>query len=319
MAVDPADHASNLAENASQSFKTASEHQDMAHRAVQTAQETGASAWETTEKASGQAGEVAGEAYERGERAAHELMRRAEAQPLTSTRRNSRSRRAPARHRSESAAPTAVKARALRGAPMTDRRTPRGSMIGAALNTLPDLLADELDVVFIGINPSLYSAARGHYFARPSNRFWPCFSRSMLSGRAREGLGIAQLTPEHDHVLLRYGFGFTDLVKRPTVRASDLTVDEFESGVASVRAMIERRRPRMACFHGITGYRRVHQAIAASDPSPVLGLQPARIFRTRLFVVPSPSGANAHVSRAEQIHWYDRLAECMVASARCGA
>src|SRR6185437_11747243 len=171
MAVDPADHASNLAENASQSFKTASEHQDMAHRAVQTAQETGASAWETTEKASGQAGEVAGEAYERGERAAHELMRRAEAQPLTSTRRNSRSRRAPARHRSESAAPTAVKARALQGAPMTDRRTPRGSMIGAALNTLPDLLADELDVVFIGINPSLYSAARGHYFARPSNRF----------------------------------------------------------------------------------------------------------------------------------------------------
>lgn len=180
---------------------------------------------------------------------------------------------------------------------------------GAALKTLPDLLADDLDVVFIGINPSLYSAARGHYFARPSNRFWPCFSHSILSRGARQGLGVAQLTPEHDRVLLRYGFGFTDLVKRPTVRASELTADEFVSGIASVTAMIVRRRPRIACFHGITGYRRVHQAIAAGDPAPVLGLQPAQIAETRLFVVPSPSGANAHVSRAEQIHWYDRLAE----------
>lgn len=184
-------------------------------------------------------------------------------------------------------------------------------MTGAPLETLPDLLADDLDVVFIGINPSLYSAARGHYFARPSNRFWPCFSRSLLSRRSREGLGVAQLKPEHDHALLQYGFGFTDLVKRATVRASELTAEEFASGIASVRAMIERRRPRIACFHGITGYRRVHQAIAASDPAPVLGSQPARISETRLFVVPSPSGANAHVSRAEQIHWYDRLAECM--------
>jgi double-stranded uracil-DNA glycosylase len=184
-------------------------------------------------------------------------------------------------------------------------------MTGAALKTLPDLLADDLDVMFIGINPSLYSAARGHYFARPSNRFRPCFSRSMLSRAARRGLGVARLKPEHDRALLQYGFGFTDLVKRPTVRASELTADEFASGIASVRAMIERRRPRMACFHGITGYRRVHQAIAASDPQPELGLQPARISQTRLFVVPSPSGANAHVGRAEQIQWYDRLAECM--------
>jgi TDG/mug DNA glycosylase family protein len=125
-------------------------------------------------------------------------------------------------------------------------------------------------------------------------------------------LGVAQLKPEHDRMLLDYGFGFTDLVKRPTVRASELTAGEFAAGVASVMAMIERLGPRIACFHGITGYRRVHQAIAAGDPAPVFGVQPARISETRLFVLPSPSGANAHVSRAEQIHWYDRLAECMV-------
>lgn len=186
---------------------------------------------------------------------------------------------------------------------------------GAPLKTLPDLLRGDLDVVFIGINPSIYSAVRGHYFARPSNRFWPCFSRSTLSRCAREGLGVTQLKPEHDRALLEYGFGFTDLVKRPTVRASELAADEFASGIASITGMIELLRPRIACFHGITGYRRVHQTIAAGATHPGLGLQPARIGQARLFVVPSPSGANAHVSRAEQIHWYDQLAELTVCSA----
>src|SRR6516162_4347075 len=87
--------------------------------------------------------------------------------------------------------------------------------------TLPDLLRDQLDVVFIGINPSLFSVAQGHYFARRSNRFWPCFSRSILSEAARRALGVERLEPEHDRVLPAHGFGFTDLVKRPTARASD--------------------------------------------------------------------------------------------------
>src|SRR4029079_13546781 len=85
--------------------------------------------------------------------------------------------------------------------------------------TLPDLLRDGLDVVFVGINPSLYSVAQVHYFARRTNRFWPCFSRSVLSEAARRALGVARLEPEQDCSLPAHGFGFTDLVKRPTARA----------------------------------------------------------------------------------------------------
>src|SRR6185437_12093755 len=112
--------------------------------------------------------------------------------------------------------------------------------------TLPDLLRDGLDLVFVGINPSLYSVAQGHYFARRANRFWPCFSRSALSAAARRGLGVALLTPEHDRDLLQHGFGFTDVVKRATARADEVTREEFAAGAARLAAAIERHRPRIA-------------------------------------------------------------------------
>jgi TDG/mug DNA glycosylase family protein len=79
--------------------------------------------------------------------------------------------------------------------------------------TLPDLLKKGLDVVFIGINPSLFSVERGHYFARKTNRFWPTLSRSVLSLKARQGLRVETLGPQHDRALLGYGIGFTDVVK----------------------------------------------------------------------------------------------------------
>jgi TDG/mug DNA glycosylase family protein len=175
-------------------------------------------------------------------------------------------------------------------------------------DTLPDLLRDGLDVVFVGINPSLYSAQRGHYFARPTNRFWRAFSRSRLSGSARRALGVAVLTPAHDRLLLEHGIGFTDLVKRPTARAADVA-DEIGAGIDALTAKLKRHRPRFACFHGITGYRPVHLCLAADKAAPALGLQPVRIGATRLFVVPNPSGANAHATPAEQTRWYDRLAD----------
>ena len=175
---------------------------------------------------------------------------------------------------------------------------------------LPDLLDDGLRVLFVGINPSIYSAQRGHYFARPSNRFWPCFSRSTLSLAARCALGVSELRPEHDRALLAQGFGFTDLVKRATARASEVADSEFVAGIALLEAKLARHRPSLACFHGMTGYRHVHRALAADAP-PALGLQSARIAGTPLFVVPSPSGANAHFSRAEQTQWYDRLADVL--------
>ena len=177
--------------------------------------------------------------------------------------------------------------------------------------SLPYLLRDDLRVLFVGINPSIYSAQRGHYFARPGNRFWPCFSRSRLSLGAREALGLVELGPEHDLGLLALGFGFTDLVKRATVRASEVEDTEFLAGITQLEAKLAQYRPRVACFHGMTGYRHVHRVIAGDAPGPALGLQDPRIAGTRLFVVPSPSGANAHFSRADQTLWYDRLADLL--------
>lgn len=177
--------------------------------------------------------------------------------------------------------------------------------------TLPDLLRSELDVVFVGINPSLYSVERGHYFARPGNRFWPCLSRSTLSHPARAALKTELLGPQHDRALLAYGIGFTDLVKRPTVGVRDLAPGELAGGVAALLKKLERYRPRIACFHGITGYRRVYERLT-DDAMPIaLGLQQATVGPTRLFLVPNPSGANAHFTRDDQVRWYDALAACL--------
>jgi double-stranded uracil-DNA glycosylase len=174
--------------------------------------------------------------------------------------------------------------------------------------TLLDLMADGLDVVFVGINPSIYSAERGRYFARPGNRFWPCLSRSLLSRRARAALGPEVLGPEHDAALLHSGFGFTDLVKRATVKASDLASVELAAGVAALLEKLARVRPRVACFHGITGYRYVHTALTNTDAPKQLGLQDLALPETRFFLAPNPSGANAHFTRDDQVGWYDELA-----------
>jgi double-stranded uracil-DNA glycosylase len=178
----------------------------------------------------------------------------------------------------------------------------------SALATLPDLLRGGLDVVFVGINPSVFSAVHGHYFARKINRFWPAFSRSRLSLRAREGLGVERLGPIHDRALQDYGFGFTDLVKRPSPRSTDLTRSEPTDGVAALVRKLKRHKPRFACFHGVTVGRPVQKAIAPQLAEIGLGLQPYTIGETRIFVVPNPSPANAHFTPADQTYWYDALA-----------
>lgn len=175
--------------------------------------------------------------------------------------------------------------------------------------TLPDLLREGLDIVFIGINPSLYSVEAGHYFARRANRFWPCFSRSALSEAARHALGVDRLEPQHDALLPAYGFGFTDVVKRATARAEQVSRQEFAAGAARLAEKLARFAPRIACFHGITGYRPLLEALGGAA-FPGLGLQPLRIGATQLFAVPNPSPANAHFTPAQQTEWYDRLARC---------
>lgn len=175
--------------------------------------------------------------------------------------------------------------------------------------TLPDYLRSNLDLIFIGINPGLYSVERGHYFARSTSRFWPAFSRSRLSEDVRRGLATDVLRPTHDCELPRFGIGLTDLVKRPSANASEITPSEFEQWTPKLLQKLRRLRPRVACFHGLTAYRPFLKYAWSSADAPVLGLQTKRLGTTRIYVVPNPSPANAHFTLADQTLWYDRLAD----------
>ena len=176
--------------------------------------------------------------------------------------------------------------------------------------TLPDLLAPGLRLVFVGINPSVYSVARGHYFARRTNRFWPGFSRSRLSAPIRAALGRDVLDPEDDVALPTFGIGFTDCVKVPSPNASSLRPADYAEWTPRLLRRIERYQPVVACFHGVTGYRAFWQyALGEILDRVALGPQPRELSRTRLYVAPNPSPANAHYRLEDQVLWYDRLAD----------
>ena len=133
----------------------------------------------------------------------------------------------------------------------------------------------------------------------------------------RRALGVAALQPEHDTALPAHGFGFTDVVKRPTPRASEVHPSEFAAGVAELVDKLERYRPLIACFHGVTGYRHVHRAFDPATVRHALGPQSLRIgLGMMLYLVPSPSAANAHFTPADQTQRYDRLAHEVATSHR---
>jgi TDG/mug DNA glycosylase family protein len=176
--------------------------------------------------------------------------------------------------------------------------------------TLPDYLRPGLDLVFIGINPGLYSVQQGLYFARTTSRFWPAFSASALSEPMRRVLGTDRVYANHDFQLPLFGIGLTDIVKRPSANAAELTASDFERWVPSLVEKLKRYAPRVACFHGLTGYRPfLSRVIPNVRRRPTLGSQPDLLGKTRVYVVPNPSPANAHFTLADQTGWYDRLAE----------
>lgn len=180
---------------------------------------------------------------------------------------------------------------------------------GYPFRTLPDYLAPGLQVVFVGINPGVYSVERGHYFARTTSRFWPAFSRSVLSAPIRKALRLPVLGPEQDAALLRFGIGFTDVVKVPSRNAAGVSPALFREWAPRLLRRLEKHRPRVACFHGLTGFRPFVQFALGGDPKSVtLGPQQLSVGHTRLFVAPNPSPANAHFTVDDQVRWYDRLA-----------
>jgi TDG/mug DNA glycosylase family protein len=167
------------------------------------------------------------------------------------------------------------------------------------MSTLPDYLKDGLDIVFIGLNPSAYSARVGHYFGNPRNRFWAALNRSELAGR--------NLSPEQDATLLDCGIGCTDVVKRPTPQASGLSAADFRQGVPVLQTKLVKYRPRIACFHGMMAYKAYLKFGEGVAEKSALGLQERTIGITRVFVTPNPSPANAQFSLDDLVYWYRQL------------
>src|SRR5581483_5622794 len=159
------------------------------------------------------------------------------------------------------------------------------------------------------------SVRRGHYFSSPWSRFWPAFSRSRLSAPVRRGLGLPALRPEHDARLVDFGIGLTDVVKRPTPNAGGLRERDFAVWAPRCLRRLRLCAPRVAAFHGVTAYGRFLRHALGRPRRPLRpGPQPERIGTTQVFVVPNPSGANAHVTAADLARWYDRLADFVAAA-----
>ena len=159
---------------------------------------------------------------------------------------------------------------------------PTAEQLAAAPDlTIPDVIAPGLRVLFCGINPGLWSGATGHHFARPGNRFWPALHLSGFTPR--------RLQPEEQQELLGFGLGITNVVARTTAKADELTAEEYREGGVALRERVERLRPQALAVLGIGAYR-----VAFDAPRAAVGPQPSALGGTAVWVLPNPSGLNAH-------------------------
>jgi double-stranded uracil-DNA glycosylase len=172
----------------------------------------------------------------------------------------------------------------------------------AAGPVLGPIVAPGLRVLFVGVNPSLRSAEVGHHFARPGNRFWPTLHTAGFTPR--------RFRPEEDHELPLHGVGVTNLATRATRAADELTLEELRAGAAELERTVRHFRPRLVAILGVTAYR-----LAFSRPDGTMGLQPDEVGGRPVWVLPNPSGLNAHYKPADFTRLYaearayaDRLA-----------
>ena len=159
---------------------------------------------------------------------------------------------------------------------------------------MSDILAPDLTIMFCGINPSLYSVAVGHHFARPGNRFWKAIHFAGFTDRL--------LKPFEDRELLQYGYGVTNIADRATARADQLTADELIAGHQQLAAKVEHYRPKVLAVLGISAYR-----TAFARPKATIGRQSECIHDTIVWVLPNPSGLNAHYQLADLTRSYQEL------------
>jgi TDG/mug DNA glycosylase family protein len=157
----------------------------------------------------------------------------------------------------------------------------KAEILASAGKTVPDLIAPDLRVLFCGINPGLYSGATGHHFARPGNRFWPALYAAGFTERL--------LSPFEEHELLKNGYGVTNIVERATAAAAELSDEELVKGGQRLVKKLKRYRPKCLALLGISAYR-----AAFKLPKASLGRQSELVCETIVWVLPNPSGLNAH-------------------------
>ena len=157
----------------------------------------------------------------------------------------------------------------------------KAEILASAGKTVPDLIAPDLRVLFCGINPGLYSGATGHHFARPGNRFWPALYAAGFTERL--------LSPFEEHELLKNGYGVTNIVERATAAAAELSDEELVRGGQRLVKKLKRYRPKCLALLGISAYR-----AAFKLPKASLGRQSELVCESIVWVLPNPSGLNAH-------------------------
>jgi TDG/mug DNA glycosylase family protein len=175
-----------------------------------------------------------------------------------------------------------------------ETRPSPAELAAARSRTIPDVIGPGLRVLFCGINPGLYSGAVGHHFARPGNRFWKVLHAAGFTERV--------LSPFEDATLLERGLGITNLCTRTTARAEELTARELSAGAAALGAKVRRFRPRIVAVLGVGAYR-----AAFAHPHAGPGLQPGTLAGAPVWVLPNPSGLNAHYQVPELVERFREL------------
>lgn len=179
------------------------------------------------------------------------------------------------------------------GATTEHARPTKAQLLEASGKIVPDVIAEDLRVLFCGINPGLYSGAIGHHYARPGNRFWKALHGAGFTDRVYD--------PTEDHALLPLGIGLTNIVRRTTARADELDADELRAGARRLKRTVHRYRPHVLAVLGIGAYS------VAFGKKAKIGLQDPSPLECKVFVLPNPSGLQAQYQLPQLISLFAEL------------
>jgi len=181
------------------------------------------------------------------------------------------------------------------------RPTP-DELISAEGRSIPEVIGSEVRYLFVGINPGLWSGATGHHFARPGNRFWPTLHGAGFTPR--------QLAPDDDTMVVALGIGITNLVNRTTAKASQVSDDELRAGATRLRETVRRSRPAAVAILGVSAYR-----VAFGEPAATIGRVAEPLAGAVLWILPNPSGLNAHYQLPQLVDLFRTFRESADAGA----